>query len=1028
MPVLQSYWPETSRVEECILTEAESLSGSLLMAVHEPMRLIKRQHTTGDEQSADEQALFEFLLKHNRPIPITGAAGVGKSHIIRWLGAQLKRQPDADKYRTIYIPKSSSIADVVRLLIDGLDGDVYDEIRRAINGISQEINVRHVAEHLALKLRLCLDEELEKVNAMIDLQGGGSSPAEDEWLENVLTHGEGLQALLQDSHLTKHFTREGACLYNIAERLTLGVKDELGFEQAYQMKPEDFEIRDQLAPAALEVQEYIRNNLLLTEFEAREGAAWTLNQVLYTACGKTVEEVLKINPMTIQQVVRSIRQQLYAENENNELVVLIEDFTTTTAIQKEFIECLMEEEKHHEREPLCRLKSVIAVTEGFAGYLHVRDGILGRTGYEWLIESASQNEAETMQRIVDFCGRYLNAARYGEYELTRIFKQTGNEQHWLPVWHDSEITESAHRARLDAFGYSRQEHPLFPYNHFALEQLARKHCVADGHLQFHPRSILHYLLRDPLKQERKTYLANAFPPAKWQGVIGNTAVGTQFNTLSQPERAKTVAAIWGGNPTTVQALSNALPVEVCDEFNLSDMSQVLGSSGVTTRTPQSPAAKPDPTGQGNEVIQPKPPVDIPENEHAVVVTEPTELTDWREALDAWHQGAGLKQNRAAQIRKWIAEGLNATIDWVHYACRPETISPTKIHLPAKTGNTGQPVLDLNSDALLKSKGEQWIPAFNAMAAYHYYNKTWEFEGGDIAYLYYQNFFDDVASQVIDHLVKQERKQLSRVAHKLLQGANFIGAEGANARDGVKRLEAMLLATEDKRQYKLLGGLDEQWELVISRSKDLRDQLIRLAAVKKPGAEPYAIDGKMVIDALKQPKIDEPDIINKVLQELPRLRNQVLPTAELLRELFDGEKDSIEAVGEVILEVLSLATHADVVRPIDAAIKLRAGLELWSEESRVELIKHLSSLRLPEASENEARLLQEIVSVNAEQFEMVKQVLKDFETFDKQTSAFLMTKIINEGGDEIEQAQQDVFTQLDQIEQQLEELKNERADD
>ncbi|MBE4201362.1 hypothetical protein HJ090_03570 [Vibrio parahaemolyticus] len=178
---------------------------------------------------------------------------------------------------------------------------------------------------------------------------------------------------------------------------------------------------------------------------------------------------------------------------------------------------------------------------------------------------------------------------------------------------------------------------------------------------------------------------------------------------------------------------------------------------------------------------------------------------------------------------------------------------------------------------------------------------------------------------------------------------------------------------------------------------------------------------MVIDALKQPKIDEPDIINKVLQELPRLRNQVLPTAELLRELFDGEKDSIEAVGEVILEVLSLATHADVVRPTDAAIKLRAGLELWSEESRVELIKHLSSLRLPEASENEARLLQEIVSVNAEQFEMVKQVLKDFETFDKQTSAFLMTKIINEGGDEIEQAQQDVFTQLDQIEQQLEEL-------
>ncbi|KNY47284.1 hypothetical protein AKG94_06130 [Vibrio harveyi] len=1017
MPVLKSYWPEKSRVEECILTEAESLSSSLLMAVHEPMRLIKRHHQTLDEQRVDEQALFDFFLEHNRPIPITGAAGVGKSHIIRWLGAHLNRQADADKYRTIYIPKSSSIADVVRLLIDGLDGDVYDDIRQSINGISQEVNVQHVAEHLALKLRLCLDEELVKVAKMIDDHGGDFTPEEEEWLDNFSDHGDGLKALLQDSHLTKHFTREGACLYNIAERLIQGVKDDQGFEQDYQMKHEDFEIRDHLAPAAQEVQEYIRDKMLLTELEAREGAAWTLNKVLYTACSKTFEEVLKINPMTIQQVIRSIRQQIYAENKNNILVILIEDLTTTTAIQKEFIESLMEEEKHHTRAPLCRLKSVIAVTAGFEGYKHVRDGILDRIGYEWLIESASQNESETMQRIIDFCGRYLNAARYGETELTRIFEQAGNEQHWLPIWHDAEITESGHRARLDAFGYSRHEHSLFPYNRIALEQLARKHCVADGHLQFHPRSILHYLLRDPLRQERKAYLADAFPPAKWQGIVGNTAVGTQFNILSQRERAKTLAAIWGGNPTTVKALSSALPVEVCDEFNLSDMSQVLGSSGMTPPPPPPPI--PDPVDPDREVTGGAVTSLPPEGDGEA--TEPDELVKWREALDAWHQGKGLQQRLAADVRKWIAEGLNATIDWGHYACRPEKVLPVKIHLPTKTGNVGQPVLNLKNDELFANKGEQWIPAFNAMAAYQHYNKSWAFEGGEHAYLHYQNFIDEAASQVVKHLVEQERKLLSRVAHKLLQGANFIGAKGANASSGMIRLEAMLLATEDKRQYKLLGGLDEQWDLVTNRRKELRDELIRLSAVKKPGAEPYAIDGMMVIDALSQPKLDEPDIINKVLQELPRLRNQVLPTAELLRELFDGDKDSIEAAGEVIQEILSLATHADVVHPAETAMRLRDGLKVWSKESRVKLIKHLSGLKLPEASENEPRLLQEIVSVDAEQFEMTKQLFADFETFDKKTSAFLMTKITNEGGDEIEQAQQDVFAQLDQIEQQLEEL-------
>ncbi|CAK3418141.1 ATP-binding protein [Vibrio crassostreae] len=1019
MSVLKDYWPEKKRIDECILTEAESLSGSLLMAVHEPMRLIKRHHSNGQDQSADEHALFDFFLKHNRPIPITGAAGVGKSHIIRWLGAQLVRQPDKDKYRIIYIPKSSSIADVVRLLIDGLDGDIYDDIRQSINGISQEINVQHVAEHLALKLRLCLDEELVKVAKMIDDHGGDFTPEEEEWLDNFSDHGDGLKALLQDSHLTKHFTREGACLYNIAERLIRGVKDDQGFEQDYQMKHEDFEIRDHLAPAAQEVQEYIRDKMLLTELEAREGAAWTLNQVLYTACSKTFEEVLKINPMTIQQVVRSIRHQLYQENKDNELVILIEDFTTTTAIQKEFIECLMEEEQHHTRETLCRLKSVIAVTEGFAGYLHVRDGILGRTGYEWLIESASQNESETMQRIIDFCGRYLNAARYGERELTRIFDKAGNEQHWLPVWHDIEITESAHRSRLDAFGYSQQEHPLFPYNRFALEQLARKHCVADGHLQFHPRSILHYLLRDPLQQERKAYLAGAFPPAKWQGIIGNTAVSTQFNTLLQPERAKTVAAVWGGNPTTVQALSDVLPVELCDEFSLSDMVQVLGSSGVKTPPPLK-------LDSDTEVpIKKVTSSNAPREDDGVkdvLASEPEELVKWREVLDAWHQGLGLKQSFAAQIRKWVAEGLNATIDWGHHLCRPESVSPTKIHLPAKTGNTGKPVLDLNNDELFKSKGEQWIPAFNAMAAYYYFGQTWDFEGGDTAYLYYQNFIDDAASQVIEHLVNQERKQLSRVAHKLLQGAQFVGAEGANAQKGTKRLEAMLLATEDQRQYKLLGSLDNQWELVTSRRKDLRNELFRLVGAKKANTKiPYAIDGPLVIESLKQPVVKAPDIMDTVLKELPKLRKQVLPTSELLRELFDGDKDSIEAAGEAIQEILALATRADVVRPTETAMKLREGLKEWSRENRVKLVKHLSGLTLPEATENDARLLQEIVSVDAEQFEMTEQLFSGFETFDKKTSAFLMTKITNEGGDEIEQAQRDVFAQLDQIEQQLEDL-------
>lgn len=1029
MTALATYWPDNNRINDCIMTEAESLSGSLLMAVHEPMRLIKRQHTTGNEVRADEQALFDFLLKHNRPIPITGAAGVGKSHIIRWLGAQLERLPNANKYKTIYIPKSSSIADVLRLITEGLEGEVYNDIRQSIDGISQAIDVQHIAEHLALKLRLALSEEFEQVCAHIE--AGKPVNSEDERrFECVYQHAEGLQALLQDSHLTKHFTRPGACLYNIAQRLYQGVKEEQGFEQDYQMFAHDFEIQLEVAAAAHDAQTYIQNEQILMVPSARENAAWTINQVLYKACGKTIEELLKISPTSVQQVVRGIRKQLLADDKDNTLVILIEDFTTTSAIQKEFIECLMEEEVHHGEQRLCPLKSVIAVTEGFAGYLHVRDGILGRTGYEWLIESASQNESETLERIFDFCGRYLNAARHGVEDLESAFKNAGAEHDWLTTWHDGEVQESEFRSRLDAFGFSRQGDPLFPFNKLALDKLAHEHCVADGQLIFHPRSILHYLLRTPLKDGRSAYLDGQFPPAKWEGFICNPAIATQFSVLSEQERAKALAAVWGGNPSSLTQLAGSLPLGVCEEFGLAEMSQVLGESPKSMPKPTIEDETKD-TAKGETKPQVKVTVED-ETDQVTAPEAPKELIEWITKLNYWYQGtAGLPQPDAAQLRKWICEGLNAVIDWGHYLCRPQAVLGSaklpagRIHLPVKTGNTGAPLVDLSDRKAFARHGEQWINAFNAMAAYNHYGKSWDFPGGASAYLHYHNFFDSIAPQVADNVVALERERLGAVAAKLLQGAGFLGAEGASANGLVKRLNALLFSADQKPEYELLGELDTQWELVTQRHNELRSELLQLSAAKKPGADPYAIDGRLVVKALKQPKGAEPDVIDQVLRDLPSLRQKVQPVTSALQELFAGDKTAIVEASTQIKDVLTLAVKADVVRPIDMTSALKRTLRRWDSEERVEAVKLLSRLQLPE--ENSVRLMQELISVDAKQLDDVRELLVQFSKFDSATTKHLKNKIEQQGGAEIEQAQQDVFAQLDEIENQLLQLEPEQLE-
>lgn len=70
MPQLQSYWPSEQNVTACILTEAESLADSQLLAVHEPMRLDRIEFQSGKVTQVGEGALLDFLLEHNRPLPL----------------------------------------------------------------------------------------------------------------------------------------------------------------------------------------------------------------------------------------------------------------------------------------------------------------------------------------------------------------------------------------------------------------------------------------------------------------------------------------------------------------------------------------------------------------------------------------------------------------------------------------------------------------------------------------------------------------------------------------------------------------------------------------------------------------------------------------------------------------------------------------------------------------------------------------------------------------------------------------------
>ncbi|MCW7201967.1 hypothetical protein OHC76_12740 [Escherichia coli] len=248
--------------------------------------------------------------------------------------------------------------------------------------------------------------------------------------------------------------------------------------------------------------------------------------------------------------MRMIRRQLLAEG--RDLILLVEDLTATSAIEDVLIACLIEEDEYDGKKVLCTLRSIIAVTEGHDSFKRLRNTLGTRARYEWVIQQhASENDVALKKRVIDFCGRYLNAARHGAAALeTYHLQQDAQCYQEIPVWQDQEVLENESAApALASFGSSSIGHPLFPFNPAAIGQLVERHCkVKEQGLVFIPRNILHEILREPLKKYRQNYLDGQFPPSQFAEIVCNPALQqrVRLEGLSQPERINSLLAVWGG--------------------------------------------------------------------------------------------------------------------------------------------------------------------------------------------------------------------------------------------------------------------------------------------------------------------------------------------------------------------------------------------------------------------------------------------------------------------------------------------------
>ena len=777
--MLNEYWPDEKQVLSCMHTEAEVAAEHLLLAVHEPMRLSHRSKDAVDGEAKSEHDLLEDLLTQSYPIPIVGAPGTGKSHLVCWLDAKLKTTEGCDDWHIIRIPKAASFRQVLELLLDGLDDKDLDETRAKINKIGQELKVDQVANRLISDIKVALDDLFEKEDVQLkklyDTNPELVNPEQKSRHAFLKLHAgyDGLDALIGDSTFKQRLVGKDKCLYRIAKQFTQGKK----------RKEEDDEtkismiVQSDLSMQASDIHsfsstaiKYITSAQLMSPQKQSE-VVELLNQLLTEALHKTALHLYQVDGFS--DLFMHIRR--YLKSKNRTLALLIEDLSAISAIKDELLDNLLVNSTHKGHEDLCTIRSVFAVTtsaEGYKAYQGKRDTILSRLGNkEWNIDESSSDDEDTIGRIENLCGRYLNAARIGHDNLKSSFEMHHEESEWPKIWcsdveDDNEI--------IKTFGASPNGHPLFPFNKHALRALANAYCYRGGKLQFVPRDIIIFILKDVLKNYRQEFINKKFPTKKFfnalpklQGIqsaeISSTLQG-ELNAIENNDRITTLVKIWGYQTPNINELAQAMPHSVARLFGEEQLANMLVNVGAGTALPVPAIPRP--------IVNPSPGKDHSKSLPQSV----TQLQQIPKEIDKWFADEVIPQADAQKIRKvlstnlvavlandyekWVAvkglrEGFSAIRIPIHVAFNINNIPNCILFFGNKPQNPGSDYGNYgNSQNQFRYK--KFLIAFKR---YQLHDEKWDYSDAFEDYCYYHNFVDDWVVESIKVLVARSRDEV-----------------------------------------------------------------------------------------------------------------------------------------------------------------------------------------------------------------------------------------------------------------------------
>ena len=579
------------RIESVLNPDALQTSEAVFLATHHPMKMLRDSSLSYDENSF----LVEFLKPRDYAfVPVLGEAGIGKSHLIRWLSIQIRPTP---KRKVILVRKAATnLREIIRLIIHDAKGKIFDDYRSQLDAASSDLATPEYArekflDNLALETsRTC---------------ARGLPPKMNQELGFIV---DKLPALLRDAVFRRILLQPG----NVIERLTNHIFGKSNRVQRLDERRQFAE--DDLPMKVTDVPDFRRAGADARDlFEAflshpplRKIAISWLNASLNDA----LASLLLLRNNRLFELMLELRRQL--AEDDIELVLLIEDVAMLQGVDQQLMEALLVRREQGQQGRLCALRTALACTTGY--YQSLEETVRHRMNFTVTLDAPEFKPPAS--ELATFAARYLNALRLSEKQLTEwLNRVTTHGDKKIPI--PSACDNCPHRERcLPAFGAGGTEAPfgLYPFTETALVRMEDRDEPERSTSAFNPRLFIKHVLQAVLDHYTNDFRNGDFPPpemrqmfrrtqlSRLNGLTASVSFEIQRRDKRDAGRREVLMDLW----TQGDRLVNLDPV-IHEAFDLPELSQVRSEERTAEPSPEPVATKarkegPDPLAKSIDEI------------------------------------------------------------------------------------------------------------------------------------------------------------------------------------------------------------------------------------------------------------------------------------------------------------------------------------------------------------------------------------------------------------------------------------------